>query len=185
MTTSCFKRVYTAQIHGGDVLGKRLPSVSSFSGRLPSHGLHRQSLAFFSTSHRRQTPPPPSPRTTSQSPTVPSKASTTPPTSLNTSKPVATESQDKTDWSIIVKLAGNIWPKNNPNVKFRVIGALTLLVAGKVLNVQVPFFFKTIVDSLNVPITESTTVWVLAGASIAGCKCHSIFLLVQRHSNSS
>ncbi|AFR97089.1 iron-sulfur clusters transporter ATM1, mitochondrial [Cryptococcus neoformans C23] len=168
MTTSCFKRVYTAQIHGGDALGKRLPSVSSFSGQLPRHGLHRQSLAFFSTSHRRQTSPPPSPRTTSQSPTVPSKASTTPPTSLNTSKPIATESQDKTDWSIIVKLAGNIWPKNNPNVKFRVIGALTLLVAGKVLNVQVPFFFKTIVDSLNVPITESTTVWVLAGASIAG-----------------
>jgi len=47
--------------------------------------------------------------------------------------------------------------------------ALGLLVAGKLLNVQVPFFFKQIVDSLNVPITESTTVWVLAGASIAGC----------------
>lgn len=168
MTTSCVKRVYTAQIRGGDALGKRLPSVSSFPGQLPRHGSHFQSLAFFSTSRRRQTPPPPSPPTTSQSPTVPSKASTTPPTSLNTSKPVATESQDKTDWSIIAKLAGNIWPKNNPNVKFRVIGALTLLVAGKVLNVQVPFFFKTIVDSLNVPITESTTVWVLAGASIAG-----------------
>jgi hypothetical protein len=43
------------------------------------------------------------------------------------------------------------------------------------LNVQVPFFFKQIVDSLNVPITESTTVWVLAGASIAGCKCRVTF----------
>ncbi|ADV23906.1 iron-sulfur clusters transporter ATM1, mitochondrial [Cryptococcus gattii E566] len=159
MTTSCFKRVCRTQIPSGDPLSKHLRSLS------PSAN---QPLASFSTSYRRQTPPPRSPPTTAQSPTVPLKASTTPPTSFNASKPVATESQDKTDWSIIVKLAGNIWPKNNPNVKLRVIGALTLLVAGKVLNVQVPFFFKTIVDSLNVPITESTTVWVLAGASIAG-----------------
>ncbi|WVO24643.1 iron-sulfur clusters transporter ATM1, mitochondrial [Cryptococcus decagattii] len=159
MTTSCFKRVYRTQIPSGDPLRKHLRSVP------PSA---RQPLASFSTSYRRQIPPPRSPPTTAQSPTLPLKASTTPPSSFNASKPVATESQDKTDWSIIVKLAGNIWPKNNPNVKLRVIGALTLLVAGKVLNVQVPFFFKTIVDSLNVPITESTTVWVLAGASIAG-----------------
>ncbi|KAL7425175.1 Iron-sulfur clusters transporter atm1, mitochondrial [Cryptotrichosporon argae] len=74
----------------------------------------------------------------------------------------------KTDWRIILKLAGNIWPRNAPAVKARVLVALTLLVGAKVLNVQVPFFFKQIVDSLNVPITESTTVWVLAGASIAG-----------------
>lgn len=171
MTTSCFKRVYRTQIPRGDPLSKHLRSVP------PSAS---QPLASFSTSYRRQTPPPRSPPTTAQSPTVPLKASTTPPTSFNASKPVATESQDKTDWSIIVKLAGNIWPKNNPNVKLRVIGALTLLVAGKVLNVQVPFFFKTIVDSLNVPITESTTVWVLAGASIAGCKHHFILINLSR-----
>jgi ATP-binding cassette subfamily B (MDR/TAP) protein 7 len=69
-----------------------------------------------------------------------------------------------------MQLARNVWPKDSPGVKIRVAGALGLLVAGKLLNVQVPFFFKQIVDSLNVPITESTTVWVLAGASIAGCK---------------
>jgi hypothetical protein len=50
-----------------------------------------------------------------------------------------------------------------------VVGALGLLVAGKVLNVQVPFFFKDVVDSLNVPITAESSVWILAGASIAGC----------------
>jgi hypothetical protein len=44
-----------------------------------------------------------------------------------------------------------------------------------VLNVQVPFFFKQIVDSLNVEITAETTVWVLAGASIAGCKWDGSF----------
>jgi hypothetical protein len=51
-----------------------------------------------------------------------------------------------------------------------VIGALGLLVAGKVLNVQVPFFFKDVVDALNVPITAESSVWILAGASIAGCE---------------
>jgi ATP-binding cassette subfamily B (MDR/TAP) protein 7 len=86
------------------------------------------------------------------------------------SKEISEKSQAKADWRIIIQLARNVWPKNSPGVKIRVAGALGLLVAGKLLNVQVPFFFKHIVDSLNVPITESTTVWVLAGASIAGCK---------------
>lgn len=40
----------------------------------------------------------------------------------------------------------------------------------QVLNVQVPFLFKNIIDMLNVPITADTTVWVLAGSLIAGCK---------------
>lgn len=86
------------------------------------------------------------------------------------SKAISEKNQAKADWRIIIQLARNVWPKNSPGVRIRVAGALGLLVAGKLLNVQVPFFFKQIVDSLNVPITESTTVWVLAGASIAGCK---------------
>lgn len=85
-------------------------------------------------------------------------------------KEISEKSQAKADWRIIIQLARNVWPKNSPGVKVRVAGALGLLVAGKLLNVQVPFFFKQIVDNLNVPITESTTVWVLAGASIAGCE---------------
>lgn len=90
------------------------------------------------------------------------------------SKAITEKQQAKADWRIIIQLARNVWPKNSPGIKVRVAGALGLLIAGKLLNVQVPFFFKQIVDSLNVPITESTTVWVLAGASIAGCKCNSL-----------
>ena len=86
------------------------------------------------------------------------------------SKAITEKQQAKADWRIIIQLARNVWPKNSPGIKVRVAGALGLLIAGKLLNVQVPFFFKQIVDSLNVPITESTTVWVLAGASIAGCE---------------
>ncbi|RSH93196.1 Iron-sulfur clusters transporter atm1, mitochondrial [Saitozyma podzolica] len=82
--------------------------------------------------------------------------------------PVTEKKQAEADWKIILKLAENIWPRGATATKVRVLAALALLVGGKVLNVQVPFFFKQIVDSLNVEITAETTVWVLAGASIAG-----------------
>lgn len=123
----------------------------------------------FSTSIPRFTPP-------STTATLPKKdhdpKTSTTNTSIDVSAPSASiseKSQAKTDWSIILKLAGNIWPKDSPKTKIRVVGALGLLVAAKVLNVQVPFFFKQIVDSLNVEITADTTVWILAGTAIAGC----------------
>ncbi|KAL1405060.1 Iron-sulfur clusters transporter atm1, mitochondrial [Vanrija albida] len=100
-----------------------------------------------------------------------SSAAPTPAKTLNVdvaTPAVSEKAQTKTDWTILKKLASNVWPKGNTGVKIRVVTALSLLVAGKVLNVQVPFFFKAIVDGLNVPITENTTVWVLAGTAIAG-----------------
>ena len=122
-------------------------------------------LRTFSSSHRLLVP--------GRAPTQP-EATPKPSTAVldtdQPSKEISEKSQAKADWRIIMQLARNVWPKNSPGVKIRVAGALGLLVAGKLLNVQVPFFFKQIVDSLNVPITESTTVWVLAGASIAGCQ---------------
>ncbi|WWD04175.1 iron-sulfur clusters transporter ATM1, mitochondrial [Kwoniella europaea PYCC6329] len=163
-TTSCFSFQARRSIHHSATskspksrIGSSLPCTSCRSANLIQ-------LAPFSTSTRRSVPPP-------SSTTTPTSTSTKSTTAINTDatpKDLSHSVQDKTDWRIIVKLAENIWPKNNPKVKIRVIGALGLLVAGKILNVQVPFFFKTIVDSLNVPITESSTVWVLAGASIAG-----------------
>ena len=43
-----------------------------------------------------------------------------------------------------------LWPKDKPSFKLRVVLALLLLVGLKVLNVQVPFFFKSIIDEMNV-----------------------------------
>ncbi|KAF9969672.1 Iron-sulfur clusters transporter atm1, mitochondrial [Actinomortierella ambigua] len=91
------------------------------------------------------------------------------------SAPSATESivrtaadQNKLDWRIFKELSTYIWPKGDKGVKFRVVTALTLLVLGKVLNVQVPFFFKDIIDNLNVTFPEGTTVFAVAGAVILG-----------------
>ncbi|BEI81535.1 hypothetical protein CcaverHIS002_0206950 [Cutaneotrichosporon cavernicola] len=91
---------------------------------------------------------------------------------------VSEKKQAITDWRILRQLATNVWPKGNNKVKVRVIAALTLLVAGKVLNVQVPFFFKAIVDGLNIPITSDTSLLVVAGASIAGYGLARIFATV-------
>lgn len=133
------------------------------------------SLSHFCTSSRLSVPPPTANLPAKTGNTTNNQKSPDPlnPDTISTSQ--TEKSQAQADWRIIKKLAGNIWPKNSPAVKFRVGGALALLIAGKVLNVQVPFFFKQIVDALNVPITESSTVWVLAGASIAGCKWAAMF----------
>lgn len=55
---------------------------------------------------------------------------------------------------IIYDLFGYIWPKGKPAIKFRVVSALTLLISAKLLNVQVPFFFKQIIDDMNIDWKE-------------------------------
>ncbi|CAO3619242.1 unnamed protein product [Mucor fragilis] len=88
--------------------------------------------------------------------------------------PKATEAKapnsqrNATDWAIIKQLMKYIWPKNDIGVKTRVVIALSLLVGGKLLNVQVPFFFKNVIDSLNVTIPEDGTLWAICGAAIIG-----------------
>ncbi|KAI8970973.1 P-loop containing nucleoside triphosphate hydrolase protein [Pilobolus umbonatus] len=84
---------------------------------------------------------------------------------------VSTESikeRNATDWAIIRQLMKYIWPKDNITVKSRVVIALALLVSGKLLNVQVPFFFKNVIDSLNIPVTDDISLWTVCGAAIIG-----------------
>ncbi|KAK4519144.1 Multifunctional pyrimidine synthesis protein CAD [Mucor velutinosus] len=76
--------------------------------------------------------------------------------------------RNATDWAIIKQLMKYIWPKNDLGVKTRVVIALSLLVGGKLLNVQVPFFFKNVIDSLNITIPEEGTLWAICGAAIIG-----------------
>lgn len=64
-------------------------------------------------------------------------------------------------------LLATIWPKNNPGFKFRVVFAFSLLVASKLLNIQVPFFFKSIIDQMNVDWTSQLgTVGTVMGTMI-------------------
>ncbi|KAM0752478.1 P-loop containing nucleoside triphosphate hydrolase protein [Meredithblackwellia eburnea MCA 4105] len=83
---------------------------------------------------------------------------------------VTEKEQSRQDWEIIKKLLPNIWPRNDWGTKTRVLVAIGLLIGGKVLNVQVPFFFKDIVDALNVTIDPTTGqgVFAIAGTVIVG-----------------
>ncbi|PWN31439.1 putative ATP-binding cassette transporter protein, mitochondrial [Meira miltonrushii] len=96
------------------------------------------------------------------------------PLNLNQASATSTKQQRETDWSIVKKLIGHIWPKGDRGTKIRVILALALLVGGKLLNVQVPFFFKGIVDQINevvnapLDMTNPNTAWTIAGAAIVG-----------------
>nr|POE65358.1 iron-sulfur clusters transporter atm1, mitochondrial [Quercus suber] len=77
------------------------------------------------------------------------------------------EAQRKADWGIIKDMVQYLWPKDDFGVRFRVSLSVALLVGAKVLNVQVPFYFKTIVDSMNIDFASvGGTAMTVAGASI-------------------
>lgn len=96
-------------------------------------------------------------------PTKPPKAEVKP----EPENPTRSE-QRRSDWIIIKRLMANVWPKNDWKTRATVLFGFLLLVSAKVLNVQVPQLFKGVVDSLNVDITASSTVWLLAGSLIVG-----------------
>ena len=81
---------------------------------------------------------------------------------------LSNKEQRQMDWRIIKLLMRNIWPKNDNSTKLRVSLAVALLISGKLLNVQVPFFFKSIVDSLGLELNSSMTVATVCGSAIAG-----------------
>ncbi|KAK0625100.1 P-loop containing nucleoside triphosphate hydrolase protein [Bombardia bombarda] len=60
-----------------------------------------------------------------------------------------------------------LWPKDSWGDKFRVVLSVGLLIGAKVLNVQVPFYFRSIIDSLNIDFaTTGGSVATAAGAMI-------------------
>lgn len=75
--------------------------------------------------------------------------------------------QRKADWTIIKEMMQYLWPKNNIGDRFRVGLALVLLLGSKALSVQVPFYFKNIVDSMNVDFAAlGGTATTVAGSMI-------------------
>ncbi|KAM0717788.1 hypothetical protein Q7P37_006120 [Cladosporium fusiforme] len=80
---------------------------------------------------------------------------------------VSNKEQRKADWAIIKDMAQYLWPKNDFSTRFRVGLSVGLLVGAKVLNVQIPFYFKTIVDSMNVDAAAvGGTAMAVAGSAI-------------------
>ncbi|KAG6029418.1 Iron-sulfur clusters transporter atm1, mitochondrial [Claviceps sp. Clav32 group G5] len=75
--------------------------------------------------------------------------------------------QRKADWAIIREMSAYLWPKNGFATKVRVGIAVSLLIGAKLLNVQVPFYFKSIVDSMNIDFAAAGgTAAAVAGSMI-------------------
>jgi ATP-binding cassette, subfamily B (MDR/TAP), member 7 len=80
---------------------------------------------------------------------------------------VSSAEQRKADWAIMREMVQYLWPKGEFGTKLRVGSALTLLVGAKILNVEVPFYFKSIVDSMNIDfLAVGGTAWTVAGSMI-------------------
>ncbi|PWY94443.1 P-loop containing nucleoside triphosphate hydrolase protein [Aspergillus sclerotioniger CBS 115572] len=102
-----------------------------------------------------------------QSPKGTQNTTATPKRDLLSEAPVTTKTQRKADWAIMKEMAKYLWPKDDWGTKLRVGTALSLLIGGKILNVEVPFYFKSIVDSMNVDFaTFGGTAYTVAGSMI-------------------
>ncbi|KAH8983523.1 P-loop containing nucleoside triphosphate hydrolase protein [Lactarius akahatsu] len=128
---------------------------------------------FHSNFYLPPRPVPPNSRTfrqlTQQEKSVPQSTTTTAPKEATPAAPKAAISnavQRRRDWAIVRRLAVHIWPKNDWGTRGRVVLGVGLLVSGKLLNVQVPLFFKEIIDTLNIPLDAQSTVWVVCGSVI-------------------
>ena len=79
--------------------------------------------------------------------------------------------QRKADWAIVKEMSQYLWPKDNLGTRFRVGLSVGLLVGAKLLNVQVPFYFKSIVDAMNIDFAAvGGTATTVAGSMIIACK---------------
>ena len=80
---------------------------------------------------------------------------------------VSNKAQRKADWAIMKEISKYLWPKGDIGAKTRVSTALALLVGAKLLNVQVPFYFKGIVDAMNIDFAAvGGTAWTVGGTMI-------------------
>lgn len=101
--------------------------------------------------------------------TVQKETAATPakPDSLLSEQTVSNKEQRQADWAIIKDMVQYLWPKNDFGTRFRVGLSVVLLVGAKVLNVQVPFYLKNILDSMNIDFAAAGgTAMTVAGATI-------------------
>lgn len=101
---------------------------------------------------------------------TPTEAATAAKSETKASKPTPGElpiSTDEEAWSQLSSFGKYLWPSST-GLKVRVAGAVSLLVAAKLVNVQVPMLFKDIIDSMNVVVANdaSTLSYTLVAALV-------------------
>ncbi len=57
--------------------------------------------------------------------------------------------QNRNNWDTVRSLSTHLWPKNQSNLRVRVVFAMICLLLAKLINVYVPFLYKAAVDALS------------------------------------
>ncbi|KAF9260043.1 P-loop containing nucleoside triphosphate hydrolase protein [Marasmius fiardii PR-910] len=87
---------------------------------------------------------------------------------LSEAAPLTQAQERRNNWNVIKRLMENVWPKNDWRTRGTVVLGFVFLFGGKLLNVQVPLIFKEIIDTLNLDISSTATVWTVGGSLILG-----------------
>ena len=58
---------------------------------------------------------------------------------------------EKADWATIRRFLPYLWPKDEPELRIRIIIALGLILVSKALILSMPFAYKAVVDSMTAP----------------------------------
>ncbi len=70
--------------------------------------------------------------------------------------------QNDIGWRGLLRLVGpHLWPRDSLELRLRVVLALVLLIASKLVNITVPFFLKAVVDEVSRPTLAAVPVAVL------------------------
>lgn len=95
---------------------------------------------------------------------------------------VSNKDQRKADWAIIKQMSKYLWPKDSLGTRARVGLSVGLLVGAKLLNVQIPFYFKSIVDAMNIDfVAVGGTATTVAGSMIIACKLDFVSAAQYKH----
>nr|AKC42137.1 ABCB7 [Petromyzon marinus] len=84
------------------------------------------------------------------------------------------EMKEVNTMKITSAILSHVWPKDRPDLKARVVLSMGLLATAKLLSVQVPFLFKSAVDTLSGPVmadnvaTMATALLIGYGAARVG-----------------
>lgn len=85
--------------------------------------------------------------------------------------------QGLTDWQIIKQLGAYVWPADNPEYRWRVVGASVLLVGAKGLNVTVclcfPLHALPLQETCKLQVMSATE-RVMSTSWWAACNCHTL-----------
>jgi len=77
---------------------------------------------------------------------------------------------EEVEWRTVAStMYSFVWPKDEPMIKTRVMGACGLLAGAKLMSVSVPFLFKYLIDTLNsspVDLTNPTTGFISASTAL-------------------